>query len=220
MLKYLITGTGGCGTMYAAKVLQSAGVLCSWEQIFTHSGVEKARKILRGEIPPIRKHVSEIHFPKKIDEIQAESSHLSAPFLDIEELRDTTVVHLVRDPMRTISSLFKMRCLEKAHTLYNLASKFVPEAYQPHLEGLDSYGMYWIAWNERIEILRPDAIIHRVEDGSDALLDKLGIDPGDRVVWKGPINTHTSIHHTFDKIKDPVVREALALLGWKYGYYL
>ena len=48
-LKYLVTGTGRCGTVYMARILTSIGIPCGHETIFDYRGTRGARKRLFGE---------------------------------------------------------------------------------------------------------------------------------------------------------------------------
>ena len=76
-MRVLITGTGRCGTGWMARALTAAGAPCGHEAAFT------ARR--HGDCDWV-----------------AESSWLAAPYLD--RLDGVYVVHLVRDPLKTIAS--------------------------------------------------------------------------------------------------------------------
>lgn len=76
MLKYVITGTGRCGTGWISKVLTQLGSACGHEAVFTPDGV--------------------IEQPK----LEGDSSWLAVgwPF-------SVDVFHIIRHPMDTISSI-------------------------------------------------------------------------------------------------------------------
>lgn len=76
-MRVLITGTGRCGTGWMARALTAAGAPCGHEAAFTARG--------HGDCDWV-----------------AESSWLAAPYLD--RLDGVYVVHLVRDPLKTIAS--------------------------------------------------------------------------------------------------------------------
>jgi hypothetical protein len=86
-IKYIVTGTGRCGTMFFAKYLTSAGINCGHELIFTNSGVEAANKNLLIN-----------------NNVQADSSYMAAPYLSHSLLKNAKIVHLVRDPIKVLNS--------------------------------------------------------------------------------------------------------------------
>jgi hypothetical protein len=57
-LRFLIVGTGCSGTVYAAKLLSSAGIPCSHEAIFTPEGIEAARLRLHGRKRIVNSEIS------------------------------------------------------------------------------------------------------------------------------------------------------------------
>lgn len=79
-MKYIITGTGRCGTKYMAQLLQSCGVDCAHDV---------------GQIAPDKWH-----------QYDAVSSFRGWAFLDrLEEWGNPEVIHIVRHPLHVIRSL-------------------------------------------------------------------------------------------------------------------
>lgn len=94
-LTYLVTGTGYCGTQYAARLLTSVGVPCTHECFFRGN----------GPLAPERwwdrlKKISP-------QDAVADSNCFAAHFLDHWLLAGATVIHLVRDPMLVLRGQWK-----------------------------------------------------------------------------------------------------------------
>ena len=155
----VVTGTGRCGTGYVAKLLSSAGVECEHEGLFN-------RDANWEDVD-----VGQMDFNN--------SSWLLAPFLErLQE--DTKIVHLVRHPKPTIDSFRRIGFFNPRVWRYHWPySRFVkdhlPEAFDYTSTRMRAAHFY-AKWNRMIEEKAPGAILHRVEDGGEALLDKLGIE--------------------------------------------
>jgi len=79
-LKFLVTGTGRCGTGYIARLLTESGLLCTHEKVFGPRGIEK----------PSRKPLGD-------------SSWLAAPYLNNFP---GPIIHIVRHPLAVLNSLY------------------------------------------------------------------------------------------------------------------
>ncbi len=89
LIGFVITGTGRCGTGYAAEVLSSAGIACGHEEVFgPEGGMEKARSS---------------------DASQGDSSWLAIEYLDALRLERVPIINLVRHPVAVVNSLVGMR---------------------------------------------------------------------------------------------------------------
>jgi len=198
-MKYLITGTGRCGTGYIAMVLRSAGVKCGHENVFGQHGIEYAR-----------------------DNSQcwdADSSWLAVPFLNDPILDDVTIVHLVRHPKDVIDSYLSMRFWTDP-----IYATFVawPLQYLPDLRRYEAPGeksaYFYLRWNRRIE---PHGdVFHRVEDDVVTLLDKLGISyQGKELFDDKKYNTRRTYPSDVNlhELPDPLRSEILDM-GRRYGY--
>jgi len=111
-LKYLVTGTGRCGTVYMARLLTLAGIPCGHESIFDWKGITWAKRRLAGEVPLELSSISTIRLENgrwspepewltDVEAIEAESSYMAAPFLEESFLSETKVIHLVRHPIKS-----------------------------------------------------------------------------------------------------------------------
>lgn len=179
-LDILITGTGRCGTVYAARLLTSAGVPCGHESIFTPGGIKQAKSILRYrqsiEISNISKDENWI-LKDKIPNIKADSSYMAAPYLSSSIVSKSKAVHLIRNPVMVISSFvvdFKYFSSRDPEDEYQ---KFIYQhlpILQNPMNQIKRAVTYYREWNNMIE-KRKDCIIHKIEDGGPRLLDKVGI---------------------------------------------
>lgn len=85
--RFVVTGTGRCGTRYLAYVLSASGVTCGHEEVFTPDG------------------------PGMWAGRRGDSSWLAAPHL---EGFDGYVLHLVRNPLHVVRSLVGMGFFDEA----------------------------------------------------------------------------------------------------------
>jgi hypothetical protein len=175
-LKYLVTGTGRCGTLNMAHNLTKAGASCGHESIFDVKGIDTAKKRLNGEIKIHASDIStnfgnkEIWFDPLL--IQADASYMAAPFLKDEVLEGTAIIHLTRDPLKVISSFIKN--LGYFETLNTDWEKFMCN----NVPSIANYGTaieraceYYIKWNQMI--LEHAAFKHNIEDDINVLLEEL-----------------------------------------------
>lgn len=133
-MKYLVTGTGRSGTGYASKVLQSAGIGCGHETVFGPQGLEYAEKVA--------------------GRVDADSSWLAAPFLDLPVLEGVQIIHLTRHPKHVIESLLRIHLLDDRVEVHKPYRDF---AYR-HLPGLRKIEdavlkcvYFYVHWNLMIE---------------------------------------------------------------------
>lgn len=154
-LKYLITGVARSGTGYMAQTLNSAGVPCGHEAIFSHGGLEEAAQNLKNR-----------------PEMEAESSWLAVPFLGSDILKDTGVIHLVRHPIKTIESILRVKMFSDSPYSRYILQRLPGIAQHAKLENMVAY--YYLMWHHLIE--RHAHLRHRVEDDPAELLDALGIE--------------------------------------------
>ena len=118
-LKYLVTGTGKCGTVFMARFLTSLGIPCGHESIFDWKGYKWAEKRLANKERIELSNTSKssyhpqavpgqriVQLEKWIDinELEAESSYMAAPFLGRDILKDVTIIHIVRNPIKVVNS--------------------------------------------------------------------------------------------------------------------
>ena len=182
IMKYLIVGTGRCGTVYMARLLTSVGIMCGHESLFNYNGPQP----LDAPTSYASTHVIvENHKPEEewfdASQRQAESSWLAAPYLQHSMLDCTTVIHLVREPGKVISSLicndhkfFDFLANDYVTPYRQFILKHLPEIQELNTE-VDRAAYLYVQWNKMIERLRPDAVLERIEDQPEKMLEMLGI---------------------------------------------
>jgi hypothetical protein len=229
-LKYIVTGTGRCGTVYAARLLTSVGIPCGHESAFDWSGsVSAGLRMLRRS--PLNLSYASTHKrlpsglwveePKWLADPQlilADSSYMAAPF--VANYRDIKVIHLTRHPVRVVNSFCNYLDYFQKEEPQNNYETFIHE----HVSGLrsqdcpyDRAALYYVEWNKLIE-KREDAIRIRIEDCPNALLDAVGAS-GD--CFHNPkINTFQQPKQRFclDDLTNDAIKSDFIEMGECYGY--
>lgn len=199
-LRYLIVGTGRCGTVYLARLLTSLGIPCGHERVFTGGDVDACIEAMRSEGRNSACSASCGHDLAQYGaaEVVAESSYLAAPFLDDKRLRTCRVIHVVRHPVRVLLSFLNdigffrhQRSLDVTHS----HERFVYERL-PSLERYESPVLrachYYIEWNRMIERSANDAnhLLFPVESDPQKLFEFLGVCPRGDYFHQTTCNTY------------------------------
>lgn len=184
-LKVVVTGTGRCGTNYMANVLTSLGLHCGHEAVFDISGWERAEEIIRGDRRPENSDISKDgEILSDESRIEGDSSYAAAPFLDRV---DSTVIHLVRNPISVVASMtgsgFRNFAEPFPVNYEDMPDHFAHESFifrhVPDLcndmPQIDRACLFYLRWNEMIEGCGKVAIRHRVEDSPEAVKKLLGL---------------------------------------------
>jgi hypothetical protein len=157
-MKFVVMGTGRCGTGYMSKILTDTSLRCGHEDIFTVQG------------------------PKYGADLDGDSSWLAVPYLDT--LSDhIKVVHIVRNPLKVFRSwLFDQNnviSLEPSNinTPYNdYIRKHYPEIDKQSSQ-VDKACIYYIECNSAINAFKycneDKYFFHRVEDDPRDVIDWL-----------------------------------------------
>jgi hypothetical protein len=215
-----------------ARLLTSVGVPCSHEMIFDYRGLECAEKRMSGEHYMQLSWASRAKYDNgkwtELDEwlpdtreIQAEASYMAAPYLSSTLLRDSKIIHVVRDPIKVINSFCNYIDFFKRESASNDYEQFVynhlPELTYD-ISQYDRAALFWVRWNKMIEDSKPD-LFYRVEDDATKVLDFLG--------KQGPCFSDNQINSfkkpaaekfSIDKIKSKFIMEEFVTLGKRYGY--
>jgi hypothetical protein len=178
-LKYIVSGTGRCGTVLLSKFLSSVGIKCGHESIFTPLGYEAAIKKLTRELPVENSGC----LKQDTNNIVADSSFMSVPFLELEPFKDVTVIHICRNPINTINSL-----MNRLGYFWNNDPKIckLPELTKYQIFLYDHFELqkfenpytraaaYYVKCNQQIE-KHKKVIFHKIEDNIELLADKLNL---------------------------------------------
>ena len=110
-LKFIVTGTGRCGTVFFAKMLTSLGLPCGHESVFDYSDDNTIINRLKNNERTLSLCSQIDDFINKKPEswvnssqIIGDSSYLAAPYLNCKLICQTPVIHLFRNPFKVISS--------------------------------------------------------------------------------------------------------------------
>lgn len=225
-LKYIITGTGRCGTMFMSRFLTDMGIPCGHEVIFTNEGLTAAKANL-----------------VTYEGLNADSSYMAAPYLQHEILKNASVIHLVREPMKVINSFVVAFCYFLSGTLACKRNnkewtyayppgadpefkfmKFIyfnlPELHSPSLTAVERAAIHYIKWNEMIErgCAGKKFLFHRIESDISKLTKFIGIDKQDLYNDK---DTNKAIYkniYTLNDIRSDSIKEKLIDISKRYGY--
>jgi hypothetical protein len=174
MLKYVVTGTGRCGTLFMANLLTSMGIPCGHEAVFTTKGMDWATMVMMGRRFPRNSLISRGNNLSDYEvEIAADSSFMAAPFLGRV---GCPVIHVVRNPIKVVASMTggAFRNFTGASPAYfddipehNRHEKFIYD-HLPQLRGempqLDRACLFYLGWNRMIEEHHGVTLRHRIED--------------------------------------------------------
>jgi len=229
-LKYVVTGTGRCGTMFLANLLTSLGLPCWHEAIFTTEGLEKAKKIINGDEEPKTSLISENCILNESKKIVADSSYMAAPFLEKLD-PNVKVIHLIRNPIKVVKSftgdLFNYFDENKPSYQEGYEHKYKFEKFIYHhlpelsqdMSQLERTFLYYIRWNKLIEKSNRVNYRHRIEDediGLKFFLNKQKKESHKKI--------ENSISQGFKNIKlsniDSEIKKELFDMMFEYGYGL
>jgi hypothetical protein len=227
--KYLVTGTGRSGTVFMARFLTASGFPCGHETFFDYHGLEMAACRMWGQAPLKLSEVSQTKWTAEgirvipewlpdISKVVAESSYMAAPFLIDAMFDDTTILHVVRDPIKVINSF----CQYLGYFGDN-PSVYEQFIYRHVLDVASEQSpiaraaRYYVLWNDMIERNCQGKKYHRIrlEDGPRPISEILGTDP---VVLPTDINSFERPGKTKIASADIPNLEFLRPMAERYGY--
>jgi hypothetical protein len=229
-LKYLVTGTGRCGTLFMSNLLTSMGFPCTHEAIFTPNGIGWAMRAIAGEEPIINSKISRGDcLSDGKSEIVAESSYMAAPFLDQLDLE---VIHVVRNPIKVVASLigdgFKNFANSSPthieehpdHIMYEtFMYNNLPELSE-EMPQLDRGCLFYIRWNNMIEKSGKVKLFHRIEDDITKVKEFFGYNGTEVYSNKKCNSVKLSKKWRIGDIKSTKIRSEMIEIIDKYGYSL
>lgn len=232
-LKFLLTGTGRCGTNYMARFMTDLGMNCGHEAIFDHQGIDTALKRLDGRSKIQTSHCS-IHDIAKnkpieswfsAENIVAECSYMATPYLSHPCLSECKVIHVIRNPLLTLGSFaidVKFFDPQDIHQVpwRNFVLSHMPEILNEK-SIIEKTCRYLINWNRKIEQCKLPMIKIRMEDYPFAnLYNFLGIKQPDKTLENKKINSWKKRKRelTLDDIPSGKTKDEFAMLVRDYGY--
>lgn len=235
-LKYIVVGTGRSGTVYFARLLTSFGFPCGHESFFDYNDLKTALLRLEGVFPPTLSGCSQLQFDGKhlnpiepyvssLDSLVAESSYMAVPHLGHESLKDTQVIHVVRNPIKVVNSFVNYMRYFHSPSLCLPPNPFYEAFIYRHLPELAIYeapyeraALYYVRWNEMIEAVAT-AGRFRVEEGPEPLQEFLGAKTGS-LFDDRKVNTYEVPGERFDisMLPNGDVKDRFIEMGKRYGY--
>jgi hypothetical protein len=232
-LKYIVVGTGRCGTVFMARYLTSLGIPCGHESVFDWHGLSKAQKIFDNDYLPHLSYVSTMSFEKgkwipepnwldDVSKIEAESSYMSAPFLLHPILENVSIIHVVRDPAKVVHSFCHHIDYFKSDSPNNPYEGFIykhlPELSKK-MSHYDRASLFYVVWNELIEKSNA-SFFYRIEDDPQTIADFLQKDSKEAFSNKKTNSISRWSDQTFQTylIESSEIRQRFIDLGRRYGY--
>jgi hypothetical protein len=233
-IKFIVVGTGRCGTVFMARFLTSISIPCSHESIFKDLGIDYARKIMNGEIQPSLSYTSttkwvdgeekkEIEWLTDLSQIEAESSYMAAPFLNDDILKDSKIIHIVRNPIRVINSFCNYINYFSQEYPTNCYEEFIYEIIPELKNKMSQYDrgcLYYILWNKLIEEQRKADLFVKIENAPKIIMNYLKIN-SDNPFSNDKINTfYKPVEEEFNLnlIQSKEIKDSIIEIGIKYGY--
>lgn len=238
-LKYIITGTGRCGTVYVARLLTSVEVYCGHETIFDFEGLSGAKKRLCGEAEMKLSFTSSLNYDSDqsslvpvewmsdISKIVADSSYMAAPFLNDDVLLTTKKIHVVRHPVDVINSFCNHINYFKEQYGTNEYENFIysvlPELTH-RMPQYDRAALFYVKWNEMIEVNKPDLFVN-VEGCTNTVMEFVGVPTETPHFNDNTVNTYKYKRQGPDKfdftqIESSEIKSTLLQMSKRYGYQI
>lgn len=196
-LRYIITGTGRCGTGYASSALTAAGMRCGHESVYQlRAGV---RRDEHG--------------------YEADSSHTAVGHLQGGGAPSATVIHIVRHPVKVIRS-WMLSSVD--HEVNRWRGNIIGTPYRYDQRWFQKF---WVSWNRLAEDLSRRRsgrhLLYRVDrDPVSVLLDMCGIraelDPD--AISRNAHVTDVWAPWTWDDIDDGPSKREMREMATRYGY--
>ena len=172
-LKYLIVGTGRCGTVSVSKLLTNVGIPCGHESIFDSNGIEEAINRIKSNSPK-QSYTSSRDGWKQPEKIIAESSYMAVPYLGHPILKKSKIIHIVRNPLEVVSSFIYGANHFQGIDYVKEWDDFI-ETHLPEINNfktpIEKAVYYYVAWNRKINA----DMFHKIEDGYLELLKKMNL---------------------------------------------
>lgn len=155
--RFVVTGTGRCGTRHVAAYLNAVGIPCSHEGYFTPDG------------PTLRNS-------KRAASAKGDVSWLAVPFLKRGNL---PIVHLVRQPHEVIRSLYNIGFFDRRfRDVHGPFIAFAERHFEVGEDPFDACLRWYIEWNERCEAVAGLRIrVENLEDRLGDLTRHIGLEP-------------------------------------------
>jgi hypothetical protein len=200
MLRFIVVGTGRCGTAYIAQVLNHVGIFCGHEWVYTPSPAELPFEIMGDS--------------------SAQAAPIAADFPGI-------VLRQTRDPLRVIGSFLRFGLFDD-YRRCGEGGEFIARHFHFTGEPLPDAMRYYVEWNllcERAHEYRR----YRVEDMNSRLLCQIGEwigvpvveESADQALARVPSNCNTrgdAPSLSWRDLPAGTTKDRLREMALRYGY--
>lgn len=176
-LKFIITGTGRCGTLYLSKLLSFCNIFCGHETIFDYSSWNVIlQRIFNDKKLTLSKIAKDTYGDYLLDNsIEADSSYMAMPYLNLNVFDSCKFVHLIRHPENVINSFCNylnyfydesfLELNEFDKNYLNFIYKHVPDI-KKYKNPYDRAAYFYLFWNNQIEekLKNKNKILIKIEE--------------------------------------------------------
>jgi hypothetical protein len=194
--RFVIVGTGRCGTAYLAQVLNDLEISCGHESIYTWKGIRRNRASLEGD-----------------------ASWLAVPYLPH---LSGVVLHVVRHPLAVIGSFLGTGFYTRRRSPYVL---FLRRYLDLDPDPMRAAMAHYVEWNRLCEPYASTRFqIERVRGTLVRVLELIGHRPPAELIEEVLARTPSSLNarHRFDlgwsDLPRGRLRDALVETAHRYGY--
>lgn len=161
-ISYVVVATPRSGTGFISEVLKNLGLSCGHERFY---GPQRAKPGMHVRNP----FKKEYWYGKR--NTLGDSSWLAVPFLS-ELPKGSTIIHQVRDPLKSLNSMIHTQCLDWDQDIdpdQKMYAEFIFNHMKDHKWPKDPLGraqLFWVKWHKMIlkETKRSNYLFSRVED--------------------------------------------------------
>ena len=203
MLKFIVVGTGRCGTAYTAQVLTRMGIPCGHEWVYSAH-------------------------PRRYPDVEivGDSSAQAVPFLPGFK---GLVLHQLRDPLRVIGSLLGFGLFRDPRS-HGPDGAFMMQHFRFTGDELGDAMRYYVEWNRRCEAVDPARYLRfQIEQLDAATLAQIARFVGEDVAQAQIEEALGAVPHDFNTrynrhslawsdLPEGRTREALRAMAQEYGY--
>jgi hypothetical protein len=230
-MRFVVTGTGRCGTRYTSSLFNAAGVPCGHEDVFNvRAGARDIRVSfgLRADLLSPATRLRE-EWKRRFTALEGDASWMAVPRL--RWFRGTKFLQL-RHPMKVVQSWVAVGFFSFSPALH-LQARWAREYMSFTGDDLTDAMRWWVLWNDLAS--RQADFTYRLED-LDAevfatMLDMIGVDDAhsraERALTTVPKYVNSAeqrgeerVSLSWDEIPDSRAKAALAEAAVRYGYKL
>lgn len=200
MRKFVITGTGRCGTKWCATALRNAGIYCGHENVFATA-------------------MMPAHGTPRWGEFEGDSSLAAVPYLG--EMHDVRKVLMVRNPFRFVSSMLKVGPFmtgSQPAGLVEYITEMMPDVMRSDTE-VEAALRFWLHWNA-LGHVRADVTLRIESTTQPMLLDAIERIPRWMTYPIGIVNhaaNYSMGEYTIDGVPAALI-EAVRNQAARFGY--